>query len=155
MYPKDDPEKKKVAGYPQDMWMVMDEMYKNKPETFGLRPGWTGGMMGMMTMVRVLPPDKFDQIMAMMPTEAQQAEAARKPTGFSLVGRVEAVSESTGRLTVNHGAVEGWMGAMTMGYGVDAPESLKEIKVGDQISATVYAGDFTLHNVKVVAGAAK
>lgn len=135
--------------------MVMDEMYKNKPETFGLRPGWTGGMMGMMTMVRVLPPDKFEQIMAMMPTEAQQAEAAGKPTGFSLLGRVQEVSESTGRLTVNHGAVEGWMGAMTMGYAVDAPESLKEIKVGDQISATVYAGDFTLHNVKVVTGAAK
>jgi len=155
MYPKDDPEKKKVAGYPQDMWMVMDEMYKNKPETFGLRPGWTGGMMGMMTLVRVLLPEKFDQIMAMMPTEAQQAEAAKKPAGLALVGRVQAVSESTGRLTVNHGAVEGWMGAMTMAYPVDAPESLKGIKVGDQISATVYEGDFTLHNVKVVTGGAK
>lgn len=155
MYPKDDPEKKKVAGYPQDMWMVMDEMYKNKPETFGLRPGWTGGMMGMMTLVRVLPPEKFDQIMAMMPTEAQQAEAAKKPAGLTLVGRVQAVSEGTGRLTVNHGTVEGWMGAMTMAYPVDTPESLKGIKVGDQISATVYEGDFTLHNVKVVTGVAK
>ena len=155
MYPKDDPEKKKVLGYPQDMWMVMDEAYKNKPETFGLRPGWTGGMMGMMTLVRVLPPEKFDQIMAMMPNETQRAEAARKPRGYSLVGRVQAVSESTGKVTVNHGIVEGWMGAMTMAYSVDVPVSLQGIKVGDQISATVYDGDLTLHDVKVVSGGAK
>jgi Cu/Ag efflux protein CusF len=151
MYPKDDPEKKKVAGYPQDMWMVMDEMYKNKPETFGLRPGWTGGMMGMMTLVRVLPPEKYDQIMAMMPQDQTAAEA--KPSSHVLLGQVQAVSETTGKLTVNHGIVVGWMGAMTMAYSVDKPEALKDIKAGDQISATVYDGDFTLHDVKVVSGA--
>ncbi|MEO8098280.1 MAG: multicopper oxidase domain-containing protein [Acidobacteriota bacterium] len=158
MYPKDDPEKKKVAGYPQDMWMVMDEMYKNKPETFGLRPGWTGGMMGMMTLVRVLPPEKYDQIMALMPPSSEPSPlgakpaVADKPAGHVLLGRVEAVSESTSRLTVNHGIVEGWMGAMTMAYSVDKPDSLKGIKAGDRISATVYDGDSTLHDVKVVSG---
>jgi hypothetical protein len=55
MYPKDDPEKKKVPGYPQDMWMPMDEMGGNKPENYGLRKGWSGAMMGMMTLVRVVP----------------------------------------------------------------------------------------------------
>ncbi|MEO8338124.1 MAG: multicopper oxidase domain-containing protein [Nitrospirota bacterium] len=153
MYPKDDPEKKKVAGYPQDMWMVMDEMYKNKPETFGLRPGWTGGMMGMMTLVRVLPPEKFDEIMAMMPQNQTATEA--KPSSHVLLGQVQAVSESTGKLTVNHGIVEGWMGAMTMAYSVDKPEALKNIKAGDQISATVYDGDFTLHDVKIIRGASR
>lgn len=64
-YPKDDPEKKKVPGYPQDMWMVMDEMFNDKPENYGLRPGWTGGMMGMMTLIRVLEPEMFAKIMAM------------------------------------------------------------------------------------------
>jgi manganese oxidase len=34
------------------------------PETEGLAPGWTGAMMGMMTTVRVLPPDRYDAIMA-------------------------------------------------------------------------------------------
>lgn len=63
MYPKDDPEKKKVPGYPQDMWMVEDQKYNWKPENFGLRKGWTGGMMGMMTMVRVVTPDVYDKIM--------------------------------------------------------------------------------------------
>jgi len=62
-YPVDDPAKRTVLGYPQDMWMTMDAMY-DKPENFGLRKGWTGGMMGMMTMIRVLPPDLYDQIQA-------------------------------------------------------------------------------------------
>lgn len=54
-----------VPGFPQDMWMPMDEAVEDKPELQGLRKGWTGGMMGMMTLVRVLPPDRFDAIMAM------------------------------------------------------------------------------------------
>lgn len=64
MYPVDDPEKKKVPGYPQDMWMVEDAKYA-KPETHGLRPGWTGAMMGMMTIVRVVTPEMYDKIMAL------------------------------------------------------------------------------------------
>lgn len=52
----------KVPGYPQDMFITMDEMVA-KPETHGLRRGWTGGMMGMMTLVRVLPADKYEDIM--------------------------------------------------------------------------------------------
>jgi Cu/Ag efflux protein CusF len=54
-------------------------------------------------------------------------------------------------LTVNGEKVEGWMGAMTMNYSVDKDGVLKNIKVGDQITATVYDGDFkVLHDVKVV-----
>jgi FtsP/CotA-like multicopper oxidase with cupredoxin domain/Cu/Ag efflux protein CusF len=151
MYPKDDPEKKKVLGYPQDMWMVMDETYKNKPHTRGLRPGWTGGMMGMMTLVRVLTPEKYDEITAMIPEESRQPNApVVAPRGIAFAGRVQVVSEATGKLTVNHGTIEGWMGPMTMAYPVDKPEILKGIKAGDQVSATVYEGDFTLHDVKVV-----
>ena len=62
MFPKDDPEKKKVPGYPQDMWMVDDEKYNWKPENYGLRKGWTGAMMGMMTLVRVVTPEVYDKI---------------------------------------------------------------------------------------------
>jgi manganese oxidase len=54
---------KRVPGYPQDMVMIMDEAVA-KPETYGLAPGWTAAMMGMMTLIRVLPPDKYDDIMA-------------------------------------------------------------------------------------------
>ncbi|MXZ72941.1 MAG: copper oxidase [Acidobacteria bacterium] len=52
-----------VPGFPQDMFMAMDSMVE-KPETRGLRPTWTGGMMGMMTLVRVLEDDLYDAIQA-------------------------------------------------------------------------------------------
>jgi len=53
-----------VPGYPQDMFMVMDDEVA-KPETHGLRRQWTGGMMGMMTLLRVLRADRYDEIMAL------------------------------------------------------------------------------------------
>jgi FtsP/CotA-like multicopper oxidase with cupredoxin domain len=55
-------EKKRVPGYPQDMMMIIDEAVA-KPETWGLAPGWTASLMGMMTLVRVLPEDKYNEIM--------------------------------------------------------------------------------------------
>ena len=65
----------KVSGYPQDMWMPMDELAGKKPEIYGLRESWTGAMMGMMTLVRVVEPDlyaKIEQLRA-----AKGAEVAR------------------------------------------------------------------------------
>lgn len=55
-----------VPGFPQDAFMegpvmAMDEMFE-KPETYGLRPGWSGFMQGMMTLLRVLPPDEYNHI---------------------------------------------------------------------------------------------
>jgi hypothetical protein len=76
MYPKNDPEKKKVPGYPQDMWMVEDEKYNWKPENYGLRRGWTGGMMGMMTLVRVVTPELYDKIMDL---KAQHPKPPQQP----------------------------------------------------------------------------
>ena len=61
-------------GYPQDMFMVMDDMVA-KPETYGLRPGWSGGTMGMMTIVRVLTPELFDKIQALKAEQARKADA--------------------------------------------------------------------------------
>ena len=152
MYPKDDPEKKKIPGYPQDMWMPADGMFE-KPENHGLRKGWSGAMGGMMTLVRVLPTEKYDEIMRLVQQKAQQPPEEKRSAGHTLLGKVEGVSESAGKITVNHGNVDGWMGAMTMAYRVDKPEILKRLKVGDQIKATVYNGDYTLHDVEVVQSA--
>jgi FtsP/CotA-like multicopper oxidase with cupredoxin domain len=60
--PDDTARRKRVPGYPQDMVMFMDKEVA-KPETYGLPPGWTGSFMGMMTMVRVLPPAMYDEVM--------------------------------------------------------------------------------------------
>ena len=58
-----------VPGFPQDAFMegpmmAMDKMV-DKPENYGLRAGWSGFMQGMMTFVRVLPPDMYDKIISM------------------------------------------------------------------------------------------
>lgn len=78
-----DPEKADVAknansvpGFPQDAFMegpvmTMDSMFE-KPETFGLRPGWSGFLQGMMTLVRVMPPDKYAQIVELRKKQAQK-----------------------------------------------------------------------------------
>jgi hypothetical protein len=53
-----------VPGFPQDafMEMGMDDAV-DKPETHGLPPNWSAGMMGMMTLVRVLPDKDYEEMM--------------------------------------------------------------------------------------------
>ena len=58
-----------VPGFPQDAFMegpamAMDKMVE-KPENYGLRPGWSGFMQGMMTFLRVLRPEMYDKVMAL------------------------------------------------------------------------------------------
>ncbi len=78
MYPKDDPEKKKVPGYPQDMWMPMDEMFNDKPENYGLRKGWSGAMMGMMTLIRVVPEEVYDKIMDLKAAQSKDPKEKKQ-----------------------------------------------------------------------------
>jgi hypothetical protein len=52
------------------MMMPMDDEVA-KPETYGLAKDWTAATQGMMTLVRVLPPDRYDDIM-------RRVEAAKR-----------------------------------------------------------------------------
>jgi len=70
------PAAQRFPGFPQDMVMVMDDLFKDKPEAHGLPAGWTMAMMGMMTLVRVVEPELFDRIEAMK-RERTEGEAAR------------------------------------------------------------------------------
>ena len=65
----------RVPGFPQDafMEMGMDEVVE-KPETHGLPKNWSAGMMGMMTMVRVLPEKEYDDIIARKKAAGGQME---------------------------------------------------------------------------------
>jgi FtsP/CotA-like multicopper oxidase with cupredoxin domain len=58
------PDAKNVRGFPQDafMDMGMDEAVA-KPENNGLPRNWSAMMMGMMTLVRVLPAELYDLVM--------------------------------------------------------------------------------------------
>jgi FtsP/CotA-like multicopper oxidase with cupredoxin domain len=73
-----------VPGFPQDAYMegpamAMDQMV-DKPENYGLRPGWSGYSMGMMTFLRVLPPDKYAEVM----TRMKRAQRPNDPYGSLL-----------------------------------------------------------------------
>jgi FtsP/CotA-like multicopper oxidase with cupredoxin domain len=57
-----------VLGFPQDAFMEMSMDRApgvEKPENFGLPPNWSSMMMGMMTLVRVLPSADYEKILAM------------------------------------------------------------------------------------------
>jgi len=52
-----------VRGFPQDAFMEMGmDQTIAKPETHGLPANWSAGMMGMMTLVRVLPEAAYNEI---------------------------------------------------------------------------------------------
>jgi Cu/Ag efflux protein CusF len=90
--------------------------------------------------------------LCLTPLYAQAQPAGAKSYAFR--GKVVSVNPATGALTVANENIDGWMSAMTMGYKTNTPDVLKTLKAGDQITATVYAGDQqTLYDVKVVAGA--
>ena len=67
-----------VPLFPQDAFMegpmmAMDKDVE-KPETYGLPAGWSGFVGGMMTLVRVLPPEQYEKIMDLK--AKQQAQLA-------------------------------------------------------------------------------
>jgi manganese oxidase len=58
------PDANSVKGFPQDAFMEMGmDAAVAKPETYGLPANWSAGMMGMMTLIRVLPDREYDEIM--------------------------------------------------------------------------------------------
>ena len=91
-----------------------------------------------------------------MTVAAQTPPAGKKDHPFK--GKVEKVDPKTKMVTVNNENIPGWMPSMTMAYKVDKPSegTLANLKPGDQITATVYDGDFqTLYSVKVAPPAKK
>jgi manganese oxidase len=72
-----------VPLFPQDAFMegpmmAMDKEV-DKPETYGLPPGWSGFVGGMMTLVRVMPPEQYDKIMDLKAKQRNQAPQEKKP----------------------------------------------------------------------------
>ena len=81
--------------------------------------------------------------------DAPVEKAAKKE--FAFKGTVQKIDAKAKTLTVAGDSVPGWMGAMTMIYGVDDSAVIGAVKSGDKITATVRQGDFQkLYGVKVV-----
>jgi manganese oxidase len=73
------PNANNVPNFPQDAYMegpmMMMDAAVDRPENYGLKPGWSGYMQGMMTFVRVLEPDKYDDVISRM----RQAKRTNDP----------------------------------------------------------------------------
>ncbi len=72
------PDANTVPNYPQDAFMEgpmmnMDSMV-DKPENFGLPPGWSENMQGMMTFVRVLSETHYNEVMRRVATKTPGAQ---------------------------------------------------------------------------------
>jgi len=82
-------------------------------------------------------------------TPAEKPAAAAAPATpppasiqrFDLRGKVVAVDPARMRVTVDHEAIPGFMGAMTMPYQVKDASVLARLSPGDAITAKVVTGD--------------
>jgi Cu/Ag efflux protein CusF len=80
------------------------------------------------------------------PMAAQHAE----PKALAFFGRVEAVDSERKIVTAKHGKIAGYMDSGTSDFSVDEPGVLNRLRPADNIRATVYPNDFTLHQIHVV-----
>ena len=91
----------------------------------------------------------FVWVIAILAASLCSAQSTTGKKAYTFHGKVVSVDKSNKTLKIDGEKVEGWMGAMTMNYKTDDPSLVDKVKAGDQISATVYDGDYVLHNVKV------
>jgi manganese oxidase len=72
----------RVPLFPQDAYMESPMMAMDKevekPETYGLPQGWSGFVGGMMTLVRVLPPEQYEKIMELKARQRTGKEGAAR-----------------------------------------------------------------------------
>ena len=75
--------------------------------------------------------------------KTEEKAAAKEPMKeYAMKGEITGLDPSQHVATIKHQAIDGFMGAMTMGYPVKDPAEFNKIAVGDAITATVYvSGD--------------
>ena len=86
-------------------------------------------------------------------TAAPPQEASSVASGrYDLKGKIVSVDKSAKQLTVDHEAIPGFMGAMTMGYPVKDERALDGLSPGDQVTAKVVSsnGSYWLEDIAVV-----
>ena len=90
------------------------------------------------------------------PRPDSQTSADSSHSTYTLRGKVVSTNLSTGEVTVNHEAIPGFMGAMTMPYKVKDSNILSELHPGDVITADLLVskrsdGDVVLDHIVVIA----
>lgn len=94
--------------------------------------------------------ERGDQIAwPLLCTSPAVAEESAASGVFHGVGIVKAVDSAKGWLTLDHKAIDGFMGAMEMMYRVEPPRLTAGLKVGDRVAFDIDAGRYTIVTVKV------
>lgn len=70
--------------------------------------------------------------------------------GIQFLGQIQAVDLLHKKVTVKHGAFPGFVDQGVDDYSVDNETILKQLQSGDDIRATVYPNDGTLHGIRIV-----
>jgi len=104
-------------------------------------------MRGTKTPHTVIPQILLSVLLLVVSAAAHAEQAGRKE--FTLRGRVIEVFSASESIRVEHQAVEGLMGPMTMTFSVVPADSLKQVRAGDRIVATLSEGEWTLRNLRV------
>ncbi len=79
-----------------------------------------------------------------------QLTLPNKVRGLRFLGRLEAVDLTHKTLIVKHGNIQGYAERGMGNYRVDDEAILGRLRPGDDISATVFPNDQTLHKIRVV-----
>jgi Cu/Ag efflux protein CusF len=76
---------------------------------------------------------------ASAPPEPSRSGPATEPGARTVVGQGEVVKTvpASGQIVLDHEEIKGFMEAMTMGYRVDPPSLLSDVKEGDKIRFTI------------------
>jgi Cu/Ag efflux protein CusF len=80
------------------------------------------------------------------------AQGAAGPVQRTAVseGKVIATNTDAGQIIVEHGEIEGFMMAMTMGYRVYPPSLVEGIKIGDKVRFTIDIGKLTIVKIEKI-----
>jgi hypothetical protein len=86
--------------------------------------------------------------LAPAPIRAQQPRPVQRSIAF--FGLVEAVDLERKIVVVKHGKVSGYVESGTTEHPTEGDTVLRRLQSGDNIRATVYPNDLTLHRIQIV-----
>ena len=87
-------------------------------------------------------------LMCPAPIRAERAQQSLRALSF--YGQIEAVHFEKGAVVVRHGKIPGYADSGTTEYSIEDLSLLNRLQPGDDIRATVYSNDLTLHHVQLV-----
>ena len=84
------------------------------------------------------------------PKTPETAKSSTPTKEFQMRGEVTGLDAGGHVATIKHEAIQGFMGAMTMGYPVKDAGEFSKLAVGEPITATVYESgdDFWIGNIQ-------